>query len=187
MDDSPTYDNTDRESDSELDSLYDALKQHDDIRFATYRTAAKLRYIQRKAFLHHIDIWNMIEAFRENGLNTLEPTTLVNRARMETLLSSLYSNLNKRLPPGQNIDIEKVGPTITSFPKILALLPCFRLLPCCLPGFSSLTALMRLEGWGSSQSKWPWLSFPVASWWTSWGTCSPSWQTATGSWYRGGN
>ena len=108
MDDSPTYDNTDRESDSELDSLYDALKQHDDIRFATYRTAAKLRYIQRKAFLHHIDIWNMIEAFRENGLNTLEPTTLVNRARMETLLSSLYSNLNKRLPPGQNIDIEKV-------------------------------------------------------------------------------
>jgi hypothetical protein len=115
MDDSPTYDNTDRESDSELDSLYDALKQHDDIRFATYRTAAKLRYIQRKAFLHHIDIWNMIEAFRENGLNTLEPTTLVNRARMETLLSSLYSNLNKRLPPGQNIDIEKTSSLLSTW------------------------------------------------------------------------
>ena len=111
MDDSPSYDNTDndKDSDSELDSLYDALKKHDDIRFATYRTAAKLRYIQRRTFLHHIDIWNMIEAFRENGLNTLEPGTLVNRARMETVLHSLYSNLNKRLPPGQHLDIEKVG------------------------------------------------------------------------------
>jgi len=109
MDDSPSYEATDKESDSELDSLYDALKKHDDIRFATYRTAAKLRYIQRKAFLHHIDIWNMIEAFRENGLNTLEPGTLVNRAHLEALLSSLYSNLNKRLPPGQSIDIEKTS------------------------------------------------------------------------------
>ena len=109
MDDSPSYDATDKESDSELDSLYDALKKHDDIRFATYRTAAKLRYIQRKAFLHHIDIWNMIEAFRENGLNSLEPGTLVNRSRLETLLASLYSNLNKRLPPGQSIDIEKTS------------------------------------------------------------------------------
>ena len=111
MDDSPSYDNTDndKDSDSELDSLYDALKKHDDIRFATYRTAAKLRYIQRRTFLHHIDIWNMIEAFRENGLNTLEPGTMVNRARIETVLSSLYSSLNKRLPPGQHLDIEKVG------------------------------------------------------------------------------
>ena len=111
MDDSPSYDNTDndKDSDSELDSLYDALKKHDDIRFATYRTAAKLRYIQRRTFLHHIDIWNMIEAFRENGLNTLEPGTMVNRARIETVLSSLYSNLNKRLPPGQHLDIEKVS------------------------------------------------------------------------------
>ena len=114
MDDSPSYDNTDndKDSDSELDCLYDALKKHDDIRFATYRTAAKLRYIQRTTFLHHIDIWNMIEAFRENGLNTLEPGTLVNRARMETVLNSLYSNLNKRLPPGQHLDIEKVGLSI---------------------------------------------------------------------------
>ena len=111
MDDSPSYDNTDndRESDTELDSLYDALKKHDDIRFATYRTAAKLRYIQRRTFLRDIDIWNMIEAFRENGLNTLEAGAQVNRARLDTILSSLYSNLNKRLPPGQNIDIDKIS------------------------------------------------------------------------------
>lgn len=117
MDDSPSYDNTDndKDSDSELDSLYDALKKHDDIRFATYRTAAKLRYIQRRTFLHHIDIWNMIEAFRENGLNTLEPGTMVNRARMETVLNSLYSNLNKRLPPGQHLDIEKTSNVLSTW------------------------------------------------------------------------
>ena len=57
----------------------------------------------------------MIEAFRENGLNTLEPGTLVNRARLETLLSSLYSNLNKRLPPGQNIDIEKTSGLLSTW------------------------------------------------------------------------
>ena len=78
-------------------------------RFATYRTAAKIRYVQRKGYLHHIDIWNVIEAFRENGLNTMEATTLVNRPRLETLLSSLYTSLNKRLPPGQTISVEKVG------------------------------------------------------------------------------
>jgi len=120
MDDSPTYDNTDRESESELDALYDSLKEHDDIRFATYRTAAKLRFIQRKTYLHHIDIWNMIEAFRENGLNTLEATTLVNRARLETILASLYNSLNKRLPPGQNVNVEKTSSVLVTW-----LLFCF--------------------------------------------------------------
>ena len=84
-------------------------------RFATYRTAAKIRYVQRKGYLHHIDIWNVIEAFRENGLNTMEATTLVNRPRLETLLSSLYTSLNKRLPPGQNISVEKVGDILEFF------------------------------------------------------------------------
>jgi len=109
MDDSPSFDAADKDGECDLDSLYDGIKEHDDIRFATYRTAAKIRYVQRKGFLHHIDIWNIIEAFRENGLNTMEATTLVNRARLETLLSSLYSNLNKRLPPGQNIDVDKTS------------------------------------------------------------------------------
>lgn len=114
MDESPSFDATDNDE-SELDPLYEALKKHDDIRFATYRTAAKLRYIQRRTFLHHVDIWNMIEAFRENGLNTLEAGTLVNRARLDTLLASLYSSLNKRLPPGQNVDVEKTSSLLTTW------------------------------------------------------------------------
>ena len=45
---------------------------YEEIRFASYRTAAKLRALQHRTGLVHIDIWNMIEAFRENGLNTME-------------------------------------------------------------------------------------------------------------------
>nr|CAD7396693.1 unnamed protein product [Timema cristinae] len=56
--------------------------------------------------LHVVDIWNVIEAFRENGLNTLEPQTEVNVSRLETLVSSLYNNLNKRLPVAQQVHVE---------------------------------------------------------------------------------
>lgn len=53
--------------------------------------------------VHAVDIWNVIEAFRENGLNTLEPQCEVSVARLETLLSSLYHSLNKRLPPAHQV------------------------------------------------------------------------------------
>jgi len=51
-----------------------------------------------------IDIWNVIEAFRENGLNTLESHVEVNVSKFETLLTSLYLNLNKRLPTQQRVN-----------------------------------------------------------------------------------
>lgn len=50
-----------------------------------------------------IDIWNVIEAFRENGLNTLESHIEVNVSKFETLITSLYRNLNKRLPAQQHV------------------------------------------------------------------------------------
>lgn len=78
----------------------------DGIRFATYRTACKLRFIQRKTNLHAVDIWNIIEAFRENGLNTMEPRMEVNMSRLETLVSGIFIALNKRLPLGQQISVE---------------------------------------------------------------------------------
>ncbi|KAG6457831.1 hypothetical protein O3G_MSEX010492, partial [Manduca sexta] len=81
-------------------------QNYDLIRFASYRTACKLRYVQKKCNLHVIDIWNVIEAFRENALNTLEPTACVNVTRLETLVSSLYHNLNKRLPPAHQVSVE---------------------------------------------------------------------------------
>ncbi|XP_059477599.1 dystrobrevin beta-like isoform X4 [Neocloeon triangulifer] len=78
----------------------------DMIRFSSYRTACKLRYVQKKTNLHIIDIWNVIEAFREHGLNTLEPQAEVNVSRLETLLSSLLHNLNKRLPAPQQVQVD---------------------------------------------------------------------------------
>lgn len=56
--------------------------------------------------VHLVDIWNVIEAFRENGLNTLEPQSEVSVARLETLVSSLYHNLNKRLPIAQQVPVD---------------------------------------------------------------------------------
>ncbi|XP_059608784.1 dystrobrevin beta [Phlebotomus argentipes] len=82
------------------------LQSFDSIRFASYRTASKLRHIQKSTNLHLVDIWNVIEAFRENGLNTLEPQSDVSVARLETLVSSLYHNLNKRLPTAQQVPVD---------------------------------------------------------------------------------
>lgn len=48
----------------------------------------------------------MIEAFRENGLNTMEPQSDVSVARLETLVSSLYHNLNKRLTTAQQVPVD---------------------------------------------------------------------------------
>ena len=36
MDDSPSLDGSDKESVSELDTLYDAIKEHDDIRWEVF-------------------------------------------------------------------------------------------------------------------------------------------------------
>ncbi|XP_058060698.1 dystrobrevin beta isoform X2 [Anopheles bellator] len=82
------------------------IQSFDTIRFASYRTACKLRYVQKSTNLHLVDIWNVIEAFRENGLNTLEPQNEVSVSRLETLVSSLYHNLNKRLPPNQQVHVD---------------------------------------------------------------------------------
>jgi len=94
------------------------LQTFDSIRFASYRTASKLRYIQKSTNLHLVDIWNVIEAFRENGLNTLEPQSEVSVARLETLVSSLYHNLNKRLPTAQQVPVDsKAGLLLNSFSR----------------------------------------------------------------------
>ncbi|XP_060598439.1 dystrobrevin beta-like isoform X2 [Ruditapes philippinarum] len=78
----------------------------DVIRFATYRTACKLRYIQKKTNLEMVDIWNIIECFRENGLNTLESDTELNASRVEAILTSLYTSLNKRVPTTRQVDVK---------------------------------------------------------------------------------
>lgn len=56
--------------------------------------------------VHNVDIWNVIEAFRENGLNTLEPSSTLGVSRLETLLSSLFHALNKRVPVSQQSKVD---------------------------------------------------------------------------------
>lgn len=82
-------------------------QNYDVIRFATYRTACKLRFIQKRTNLILVDIWNIIEAFRENGLNTLEPDSELNVSRLESILSSIFHQLNKRLPSSQQIEVDQ--------------------------------------------------------------------------------
>ncbi|KAK3522705.1 hypothetical protein QTP86_030099, partial [Hemibagrus guttatus] len=77
------------------------------IRLSTYRTACKLRFVQKKCNLHLVDVWNMIEAFRDNGLNTLEHSTELSVSRLETIVSSVYYQLNKRLPTTYQIDVQQ--------------------------------------------------------------------------------
>ncbi|XP_066591793.1 dystrobrevin beta-like isoform X2 [Prorops nasuta] len=92
---------------SRLQLLQEMRQQNfDNIRFASYRTSCKLRFIQKKVHLHNVDIWNVIEAFRENGLNTLEPSSTLSVSRLETLLSSLFHALNKRMPISQQAKVD---------------------------------------------------------------------------------
>ncbi|KAM9155422.1 dystrobrevin beta isoform 4-T4 [Pangshura tecta] len=57
--------------------------------------------------IHLVDIWNMIEAFRDNGLNTLDHNTEISVSRLETIISSIYYQLNKRLPSTHQISVEQ--------------------------------------------------------------------------------
>ncbi|XP_063076575.1 dystrobrevin alpha isoform X1 [Engraulis encrasicolus] len=82
-------------------------QEFDSIRLSTYRTACKLRFIQKKCNLHLVDIWNVIEAFRENGLNTMELNTEFTVARLEAILSAIFYQLNKRMPSTHQISVEQ--------------------------------------------------------------------------------
>lgn len=42
-----------------------------------------------------VDLWNVIEGFRENGLNGLDPYSIITVPKLESVVSSLYCNLNK--------------------------------------------------------------------------------------------
>ncbi|XP_038622484.1 dystrobrevin alpha isoform X11 [Tachyglossus aculeatus] len=79
----------------------------DRIRLSTYRTACKLRFVQKKCNLHLVDIWNVIEALRENALNNLDPSVELNVARLEAVLSTIFYQLNKRMPTTHQIHVEQ--------------------------------------------------------------------------------
>lgn len=80
----------------------------DVIRFASYRTACKIRFIQKKTNFHLIDLWNAIESIRENGLhNFVDISSEMSITRLETLISSVFHQLSKRLPQSLTFNLDE--------------------------------------------------------------------------------
>lgn len=59
------------------------------------------------SIVHLVDIWNVIEALRENALNNLDPNIELNVARLEAVLSTIFYQLNKRMPTTHQIQVEQ--------------------------------------------------------------------------------
>uniref|UniRef100_A0A8V0XKN4 Dystrobrevin n=1 Tax=Gallus gallus TaxID=9031 RepID=A0A8V0XKN4_CHICK len=57
--------------------------------------------------MHLVDIWNVIEALRENALNNLDPSIELNVARLEAVISTIFYQLNKRMPTTHQINVEQ--------------------------------------------------------------------------------
>ncbi|XP_059836444.1 dystrobrevin alpha isoform X8 [Hypanus sabinus] len=87
----------------------------DRIRLSTYRTACKLRFVQKKCNVHLVDVWNVIEAFRENGLNTMDLNAELSVARLEAIISTILYQLNKRMPTTHQINVEQSISLLLSF------------------------------------------------------------------------
>ncbi|XP_062919176.1 dystrobrevin alpha isoform X7 [Mobula hypostoma] len=87
----------------------------DRIRLSTYRTACKLRFVQKKCNVHLVDVWNVIEAFRENGLNTMDLNAELSVARLEAIISTVLYQLNKRMPTTHQINVEQSISLLLSF------------------------------------------------------------------------
>ena len=82
----------------------------------TVKTAScKLLKINFSFAVHLVDVYNMIEAFRENGLNTLDHNTELHETRLEAIVSSIFYALNKRLPTTSYIDVERSISLVTNW------------------------------------------------------------------------
>uniref|UniRef100_A0A3P9BA32 Dystrobrevin n=1 Tax=Maylandia zebra TaxID=106582 RepID=A0A3P9BA32_9CICH len=87
----------------------------DAIYLSTYRTACKLRFIQKRCNLHLIDIYNVIEAVRDAGLNAVELNAGISVTRLENLVSSLFNQLSKRLPTTHTINPQQSTVLLVEF------------------------------------------------------------------------
>ena len=65
--------------------------------------------------MHLIDLWNVIETFRENNLHTLDILYEIDLTRLELILTNMYKQLNKRLSIAQHINIETMSLLLTSW------------------------------------------------------------------------
>lgn len=65
--------------------------------------------------VHLIDIYNVIEAVRDTGLNAVELNAGISVSRLENLVSSIFNQLSKRLPTTHTIDPEESSTLLVGF------------------------------------------------------------------------
>uniref|UniRef100_A0A672LCX6 Dystrobrevin n=1 Tax=Sinocyclocheilus grahami TaxID=75366 RepID=A0A672LCX6_SINGR len=66
-----------------------------------------MRFIQKRCNLHLVDIWNIIEVFRENRLNSMDLNTEFSVSHLQAILSTIFYQLNKRLPTTHQINVDQ--------------------------------------------------------------------------------
>lgn len=57
--------------------------------------------------VHLVDIWNLIEVFRENRLNTMDLSAEFSVSHLQAILSTIFHQLNKRLPTTHQINVDQ--------------------------------------------------------------------------------
>ena len=72
--------------------------------------------------MQQVDIYNVIEAIRENGLHAMSTASpdgiripVITGVKLHTLITSIYYQLSKRLPPSQRINYEESSRLLHSF------------------------------------------------------------------------
>ncbi|KAG5444043.1 Dystrobrevin-1, partial [Clonorchis sinensis] len=94
------------------------LRQFDTIRFAAYRTASKLRYIQQRTLFRFMELGRVVETFREFGLHQLnDPNASLDYAGTARILARIYSQLSG---PTTDVQTKSGSKTTPSFdPNVL--------------------------------------------------------------------
>lgn len=66
--------------------------------------------------VHLVDVWNVIESIRENGLHAFqEMNSVIPSSKLRVFVSSIYHQLSKRLPPSQRLNLEASSSLLSSF------------------------------------------------------------------------
>ncbi len=65
--------------------------------------------------MHLIDLWNVIESFRDNNIHTLDILQEIETKKIESCVQNMYIELNKRLAFNQHINVETQTQLLTAW------------------------------------------------------------------------
>jgi hypothetical protein len=64
--------------------------------------------------VHLIDLFNMIETFRDNSLHTMDTQTAeLDQSKLECIIQSMYTKLNMRLSMSQQVNVDAMTTLLT--------------------------------------------------------------------------